>query len=107
MSCPQQPSSASLGTRTAERETFLSSDVTPVPADVRAGSREWLGLAVLALPTLLLAVDNSVLYLALPQLSAGLQPSSAALMLVLAVLVVTLLRQVRPSGERDSTPDEL
>jgi DHA2 family multidrug resistance protein-like MFS transporter len=37
-----------------------------------AGRREWLGLAVLALPTLLLAVDISVLYLALPILSAEL-----------------------------------
>lgn len=38
----------------------------------RAGRREWLGLAVLALPTLLLALDMSVLYLALPQLSRDL-----------------------------------
>jgi DHA2 family multidrug resistance protein-like MFS transporter len=41
-----------------------------------AGRREWIGLAVLALPTLLLALDISVLYLALPHLSADLQPSS-------------------------------
>ncbi|MFC7713943.1 hypothetical protein [Nonomuraea recticatena] len=32
----------------------------------RAGSREWTGLAVLALPTLLLSLDQSVLFLALP-----------------------------------------
>ncbi|TDE00769.1 MFS transporter [Jiangella asiatica] len=38
----------------------------------RAGRREWIGLAVLALPTLLLALDMSVLYLALPHLSADL-----------------------------------
>jgi MFS transporter, DHA2 family, multidrug resistance protein len=38
----------------------------------RAGSREWIGLAVLALPTLLLSLDMSVLYLALPDLSADL-----------------------------------
>ncbi|AXB47387.1 MFS transporter [Amycolatopsis albispora] len=38
----------------------------------RAGRREWLGLAVLALPTLLLSLDLSVLYLALPHLSADL-----------------------------------
>jgi DHA2 family multidrug resistance protein-like MFS transporter len=37
-----------------------------------AGRREWLGLAVLALPTLLLSVDVSVLYLALPRLAADL-----------------------------------
>jgi DHA2 family multidrug resistance protein-like MFS transporter len=38
----------------------------------RAGRREWVGLAVLALPTLLLSLDLSVLYLALPSLSADL-----------------------------------
>jgi DHA2 family multidrug resistance protein-like MFS transporter len=37
-----------------------------------AGRREWLALAVLALPTVLLAVDMSVLLLALPQLGADL-----------------------------------
>lgn len=42
----------------------------------RAGSREWLGLAVLALPTLLLSVDATVLYLALPHLAADLAPSA-------------------------------
>jgi MFS transporter, DHA2 family, multidrug resistance protein len=35
---------------------------------LRAGRREWVGLAVLALPTLLLALDASVLFLALPHL---------------------------------------
>jgi MFS transporter, DHA2 family, multidrug resistance protein len=38
----------------------------------RAGRREWIGLAVLALPTLLLALDLSALYLAVPHLSAEL-----------------------------------
>lgn len=42
----------------------------------RAGRREWIGLAVLALPTLLLSLDTSVLYLALPHLSADLKPTS-------------------------------
>ncbi|MFC7565577.1 MFS transporter [Actinomadura namibiensis] len=41
-------------------------------APPRAGRREWTGLAVLTLPTLLLALDMSVLYLALPRLSADL-----------------------------------
>src|SRR5690606_14713850 len=47
----------------------------PPESPTRAGRREWIGLAVLALPTLLLAVDNSVLFLALPQLSADLGPT--------------------------------
>ena len=45
-------------------------------AVTRAGRREWLGLAVVALPTLLLALDLSVLYLALPHLSSDLGASS-------------------------------
>jgi hypothetical protein len=43
----------------------------------RAGRREWLGLAVLTLPTLLLALDISVLYLAVPQLTADLGATSS------------------------------
>ena len=37
-----------------------------------AGRREWIGLIVLAFPTLLLSLDMSVLYLALPQLTGDL-----------------------------------
>ncbi|MEY9211876.1 MFS transporter [Thermobifida halotolerans] len=50
-----------------------SSQTPPVP---QAGRREWLGLAVLALPTLLLSIDLSVLYLALPHLSSDLGASA-------------------------------
>jgi DHA2 family multidrug resistance protein-like MFS transporter len=42
----------------------------------RAGPREWAGLAVLALPTLLLAMDATVLYLAIPDVAADLRPSA-------------------------------
>nr|WP_238993022.1 MFS transporter [Jiangella aurantiaca] len=52
---------------------------TSAPVE-RASKREWIGLAVLALPTLLLALDMSVLYLALPHLAADLQPSSTQLL---------------------------
>ena len=41
----------------------------------RAGRREWIGLAVLVLPTLLIALDIGVLFLALPHLSADLGAS--------------------------------
>ncbi|MCT9933184.1 MFS transporter [Planotetraspora sp. A-T 1434] len=50
----------------------MDSTNTEAGSGVRAGPREWLGLAVLALPTLLLALDTSILYLALPHLSADL-----------------------------------
>ncbi|WP_219508702.1 MFS transporter [Nonomuraea ceibae] len=45
-------------------------------SDVRAGRKEWIGLAVLALPTLLLSLDMSALYLALPHLSQDLGASA-------------------------------
>ena len=50
-----------------------------------AGRREWWGLAVLVLPTLLLALDMTVLHLAVPHLSADLQPSSAQLLWILDI----------------------
>jgi MFS transporter, DHA2 family, multidrug resistance protein len=63
----------------------------------RAGRREWCGLAVLLLPTLLVTIDNTVLGFALPAISAALSPSAAQLLwlvdiypLVLAGLLVTM-----------------
>ncbi|WP_443216938.1 MFS transporter [Saccharothrix sp. ALI-22-I] len=42
----------------------------------KAGRREWLGLAVLVLPTILTMIDVNVLFLALPHLSADLGTSA-------------------------------
>jgi MFS transporter, DHA2 family, multidrug resistance protein len=47
----------------------------PVEAP-RAGRREWIGLAVLALPTLLVSLDVFVLVLALPKLAVSLHADS-------------------------------
>lgn len=54
----------------------MDSDIHPT-VDSRAGPRNWLGVAALALPTLLLSVDMTVLILALPALSADLDTTSA------------------------------
>lgn len=43
----------------------------------KAGRREWIGLAVLALPTLLVSLDTFVMLLALPPVAAGLGASSS------------------------------
>jgi MFS transporter, DHA2 family, multidrug resistance protein len=45
-----------------------------------AGRREWIGLAVIALPCLLYSMDLTVLYLAVPSLSADLEPTSSQLL---------------------------
>nr|WP_250004418.1 MFS transporter [Actinoplanes sp. M2I2] len=48
-----------------------------------AGAREWAGLAVLALPCLLVSLDAEVLNLAAPQLAADLRPSAVELLWIL------------------------
>lgn len=47
---------------------------------MKAGRREWVGLGVLALPTLLVTMDLSVLFLAVPKLTRALHPSSSQLL---------------------------
>jgi MFS transporter, DHA2 family, multidrug resistance protein len=59
--------------------------VTEAATPVRAGRREWVGLAVLALPCLLYAMDLTVLNLAVPHLSADLRPSSAQLLWIVDI----------------------
>jgi len=54
--------------------------VVAQPPHVRAGRQQWTGLAVLALPTLLVTMDLSVLFLAVPKLTRALHPSSAELL---------------------------
>ena len=48
----------------------------PETATRRAGAREWVGLGLLALPTVLLGLDVTVLYLVLPSMAAALDPSA-------------------------------
>ncbi|HEX4812684.1 MAG TPA: MFS transporter, partial [Nonomuraea sp.] len=49
--------------------------MTTTDTGPRAGRREWIALAVLGLPTFLVSMDFSVLYLAVPHLTAALAPS--------------------------------
>lgn len=56
----------------------MSEHTSSAPA--KATSREWLGLAVIALPCMVYAMDMTVLNLALPVLSAELRPSAAQLL---------------------------
>jgi len=55
---------------------------TPPP---KAGRREWIGLSVLALACLLYVMDLTVLHLAVPKLSADLQPSSSQLLWIIDI----------------------
>jgi len=49
--------------------------MTTADTQPRAGRREWFALAVLAVPTFLVSMDFSVLYLAVPHLTAALAPT--------------------------------
>ncbi len=51
----------------------------------KAGRREWIGLAVIALPCMLYSMDLTVLNLAVPSLSAELRPSSAELLWIVDI----------------------
>ncbi|MGO4737257.1 MFS transporter [Bosea sp. 2KB_26] len=51
----------------------------------RARLRDWLGLAVLSLPTLLLSVDMTVLHLAVPHLTRELLPGATALLWIIDI----------------------
>ena len=50
-----------------------------------ATQREWIGLAVIALPCLLYAMDLTVLNLAVPSIAADLQPSAAQLLWIVDI----------------------
>jgi MFS transporter, DHA2 family, multidrug resistance protein len=51
----------------------------------KATRREWIGLAVIALPCLLYSMDLTVLNLAVPHLSADLRPSSSQLLWIVDI----------------------
>jgi DHA2 family multidrug resistance protein-like MFS transporter len=68
-----------------------------------ATRREWLGLAVIALPCMLYAMDLTVLELALPRISEDLRPSSAQLLWIVDIygfLVAGLLITMGNLGDR-------
>jgi MFS transporter, DHA2 family, multidrug resistance protein len=69
----------------------------------RATRREWVGLAVIALPCLVYAMDLTVLTLAVPSLSADLRPSSTELLWIVDIygfLVAGFLITMGTLGDR-------
>jgi DHA2 family multidrug resistance protein-like MFS transporter len=70
---------------------------TPTAVPTRAGRREWVALAVLMLPLMLVSMDVSVLYFAVPFIARDLEPSATQQLwifdvygFVLAGLLVTM-----------------
>jgi DHA2 family multidrug resistance protein-like MFS transporter len=69
----------------------------------RATRREWIGLGVLALPCMLYSMDLTLLNLALPKLSASLEPSGAELLWIVDIygfLVAAFLITMGTLGDR-------
>jgi DHA2 family multidrug resistance protein-like MFS transporter len=69
----------------------------------KATRREWIGLTVIALPCLVYAMDLTVLNLALPSISATLQPSSSQLLWIVDIygfLVAGFLITMGTLGDR-------
>jgi MFS transporter, DHA2 family, multidrug resistance protein len=78
-------------------------DVAAAGGPPRATGREWAGLAVLALPTLLVSMDLTVLHLAVPHISADLRPSSAQMLWIVDIygfLVAGCLITMGTLGDR-------
>lgn len=59
--------------------------MTSPSVTARAGTREWVGLAVLTLPCLIYAMDLTVLNFAVPQLTRDLKPSAAQLLWIMDI----------------------
>jgi MFS transporter, DHA2 family, multidrug resistance protein len=64
---------------------MLFEETHPTSSPHRATRREWIGLGVIALPCLLYAMDLTVLNLAVPHLSADLQPSATQLLWIIDI----------------------
>src|SRR5687768_1327736 len=62
--------------------TFSTPPADPMP---KANRRAWIGLAVIALPCMLYSMDLTVLHLAVPALTADLQPTSSQLLWIVDI----------------------
>ena len=78
-------------------QTPRASHQSPTAVQARAGRKEWTGLAVLLLPLLLVSMDVSVLYFAVPFIAKDLEPTSTQQLwifdvygFVLAGLLITM-----------------
>ncbi|MEV6174693.1 MFS transporter [Streptomyces sp. NPDC051954] len=77
--------------------------MTTNPMNTRAGRREWTALTVLMLPLLLVSMDVSVLYFAIPAISADLEPSGTQQLWIFdiyAFVLAGLLMTMGSVGDR-------
>ncbi|MFI9614133.1 MFS transporter [Streptomyces sp. NPDC052023] len=77
--------------------------MTTNPTNTRAGRREWTALGVLMLPLLLVSMDVSVLYFAIPAISADLEPTGTQQLWIFdiyAFVLAGLLMTMGSVGDR-------
>lgn len=83
--------------------TNITEKSTTASPPVRATRKAWFGLAIIALPCILYSMDLTVLNLAVPQLSADLQPTSTQLLWIMDIygfLVAGFLITMGTLGDR-------
>lgn len=61
---------------------MVAVESTQTPEVRRAGRREWIGLAALVVPMMFVLLDNGIIFLALPRLTADLGASSTEILWV-------------------------
>src|SRR5690606_19938301 len=87
----------------AVMEPIQQKRMTTAAASAKASRREWIGLAIIALPCLVYAMDLTVLNLALPAISAQLDPSASQLLWIVDIygfLVAGFLITMGTLGDR-------
>ncbi|MER5448817.1 MFS transporter [Streptomyces sp. NPDC002764] len=83
--------------------TNSTSTTATAAGTARAGRREWTALGVLMLPLLLVSMDVSVLYFAIPAISADLEPSGTQQLWIFdiyAFVLAGLLMTMGSLGDR-------
>ncbi|MGN9762893.1 MFS transporter [Streptomyces sp. SD31] len=81
----------------------MTTEPTTTPPPSRAGRREWTALGVLMLPLLLVSMDVSVLYFAIPVISADLEPTGTQQLWIFdiyAFVLAGLLMTMGSLGDR-------
>lgn len=68
----------------------------------KAGRQEWIGLTVLTLPALLAAMDLSVLFMAVPWLTAELAPTSTQQLWIMDIYGFVMAGLLLTMGDRKS-----
>ena len=85
------------------RSHIMSTRVDAVPTSASTPRRAWFALAVLLLPVLLIAVDNTILAFALPSIAQDFRPSAPTQLWIVDVyslVLATLLVMMGSLGDR-------